>query len=110
MTVLLSFCCLNAIATFNTLIAYFPGVGQPCTLRTTPSVASALTFAYACVAAGEAVPFLTVSVQPDAEDHEDDPAGSSDARYKGWLLDHVRDLLGEGVLRAHGLGHSPRCI
>lgn len=69
-----------------------------------------LTFAYACIAAGEAVPLLPVSVQPDAEDHEDDPAGGSYPRYEGRLLDHIWDLLGQGVLLAHSLGHSPRCI
>lgn len=69
-----------------------------------------LTFAYACIAAGEAIPLLSVSVQPDAEDHEDDPAGSSYACYKGRLLDHIWDLLGQGVLLAHRLCHSPRCI
>lgn len=47
------------------------------------------TFAYACIAAGEAIPLLSVSVQPDAEDHEDDPASGSYAGYEGGLLDHV---------------------
>ncbi len=69
-----------------------------------------LTLAYACIAAGEAIPFLSVSVQPDAEDHEDDPASSSYACYKGRLLDHVWDLLGQRVLLAHRLCHSPRRI
>lgn len=64
------------------------------------------TFADACVAAGEAVPLFAVSIQPDAEDHEDDPAGGADARDEGRLLDHVRDLLRQGVLLAYGLGHA----
>lgn len=64
------------------------------------------TFADACVAAGEAVPLLAVSIQPDAEDHEDDPAGSADARDEGRLLDHIRDLLRQGVLLANGLSHT----
>lgn len=71
---------------------------------------AAPTFAYACVAAGEAVPLLAVSIQPDTEDHEDDPAGSADARDKGRLLDHVRDLLRQRVLLANGLGHTARGI
>lgn len=69
-----------------------------------------LTFAYSCVAAGEAVPFLAGPVQPDAEDHEDDPGRRADAGDEGRLLDHVGDLLGEGVLRALRRRHSPRCI
>lgn len=69
-----------------------------------------LTFAYACVAAGEAAPFLAGPVQPDAEDHEDDPGRRPNAGDEGGLLDHVGDLLGERVLRALGRRHSPRCI
>ena len=68
------------------------------------------TFAYACVAAGEAVPLLAVSVQPDAEDDEDEPASSGNARDEGRLLDHIRDLLRQGVLLANGLGHTARGI
>lgn len=48
-----------------------------------------LTFADAGVAAAEAVPLLAVAVQPDAEDHEDDPAGRADARDEGRLTHHV---------------------
>lgn len=48
-----------------------------------------LTFADAGVAAAEAVSLLTVAVQPDAEDHEDDPAGCADACDEGRLTDHV---------------------
>lgn len=70
------------------------------------ALAAAPTFAYACVAAGQAVPLLAVPIQPDAEDHEDDPAGGADARDEGRLLDHVRDLLRQRVLLAHGLGHT----
>lgn len=72
--------------------------------------AALLTFANPCVAAGEAIPFLARAVQPDAEDHEDDPGRRSDAGNEGGLLDHVSDLLGEGVLWALGRRHSPRCI
>lgn len=69
-----------------------------------------LTFAYPCIAAGEAVPFLAGPVQPDAEDHEDDPGRRPDAGDEGGLFDHVGDLLGEGVLGALGRRHSPGCI
>lgn len=68
------------------------------------------TFAYARVAAGEAAPLLAVAIQPDAEDHEDDPAGGADAGDEGRLLDHVRDLLRQGVLLAHGLGDAARGV
>lgn len=59
---------------------------------------SGLTFADAGVAAAQAVSLLTVTVEPDAEDHEDDPAGCADACDEGRLADHVRDLLRNRVL------------
>lgn len=41
------------------------------------------------------LPLLAPAVDPDAEAHEDDPAGSADARDERRLLDHVGDLLGQ---------------
>lgn len=41
------------------------------------------------------LPLLTAAVNPDAEAHEDDPAGPADARDERRLLDHVSDLLGQ---------------
>lgn len=69
-----------------------------------------LTFTNACIAAGEPIPLLSVSVQPDTENHEDDPTSSSYSCYKGRLLYHIWDLLGEGVLRGLRPWYSPRCI
>lgn len=41
------------------------------------------------------LPLLASTVNPDAEAHEDDPAGPADARDECRLLDHVGDLLGQ---------------
>lgn len=41
------------------------------------------------------LPLLSPAVNPDAKAHEDDPAGSANARDEGRLLDHVRNLLGQ---------------
>lgn len=41
------------------------------------------------------LPLLAAAVDPDAEAHEDDPAGSADACDERWLLDHIGDLLGQ---------------
>lgn len=38
-------------------------------------------------------PLLATAVDPDAEAHEDDPAGPADACDERRLLDHVGDLL-----------------
>lgn len=50
-----------------------------------------------CVGEGGGVvaqllPLLAPAVDPDAEAHEDDPAGPTDSCNKRWLLDHVGDL------------------
>lgn len=41
------------------------------------------------------LPLLSSAVNPDAEAHEDDPAGPADACDESRLLDHVSDLLGQ---------------
>lgn len=41
------------------------------------------------------LPLLAAAVDPNAEAHEDDPAGSADACNERWLLDHISDLLGQ---------------
>lgn len=41
------------------------------------------------------LPLLSAAVNPDAEAHEDDPAGSADACDESRLLHHVGDLLGQ---------------
>lgn len=38
---------------------------------------------------------LTPAVNPDAETHENDPAGSTDAGNECWLLDHIGYLLSQ---------------
>lgn len=48
-----------------------------------------LTLADAGVAGAQAAPLFAVPVKPDAEHHEDQPAGGANARNEGWLLDHV---------------------
>lgn len=70
----------------------------------------AFTFTYACIAAGQAVPFFSVPVQPNTEDHQDDPTRSSNAGYKSRLLDYIGDLLGQRVLLVQGVGDSTRRI
>lgn len=39
------------------------------------------------------LPLLAAAVDPDAEAHEDDPAGATNACNERRLLDHVGDLL-----------------
>lgn len=41
------------------------------------------------------LPLLTPAVDPDAEAHEDDPAGPANASDERRLLDHVSDLLSQ---------------
>lgn len=50
-----------------------------------------------CVVA-QALPLLPAPVEPDAEAHEDDPAGAPDSGDEGGLLDHVGDLLRDAVV------------
>lgn len=69
-----------------------------------------LTFSDSGVAAAQPVSLLAVAVQPDAEHHENDPAGGADARDERRLAHHVRDLLGNGVLHLQRRKHSARRI
>lgn len=41
------------------------------------------------------LPLLAAAVDPHAESHEDDPAGTTDASNKCRLLDHICDLLSQ---------------
>ena len=50
-----------------------------------------------CVVA-EPLPLLPPPVQPDAESHQDDPAGPPDPGDEGGLLHHVGDLLRDAVV------------
>lgn len=44
---------------------------------------------------------LPPPVEPDAEAHQNDPAGPADARDEGRLFHHIRDLLSDAVIPAH---------
>lgn len=61
------------------------------------------TFSDTGIGACQPVPLLPVSVEPDAEDHEDDPTGCPDACDECRLLHHIGDLLRKTdlVLRGH---------
>ena len=63
------------------------------------------TFSDAGVGAREPISLLPVPVEPDAEDHEDDPTGCPDACDERRLLHHIGDLLSKAdlVLRGHGV-------
>ena len=54
------------------------------------------------------LPLLSSAVNPDAEAHEDDPAGPANACDESRLLDHVGDLLGQ--THAAFLGAAARAI
>lgn len=41
------------------------------------------------------LPLFAAAVDPDAEAHEDDPAGAANARNERRLLDHIGNLLGQ---------------
>lgn len=48
-----------------------------------------MTFADASVGAAETVSLFAVSIEPHAENHEDQPAGGANASNKSRLLHHV---------------------
>lgn len=63
-----------------------------------PPLFSRLTCWCVCERGGvvaQLLPLLSSAVNPDAEAHEDDPAGPADACDESRLLDHVGDLLGQ---------------
>ena len=60
-----------------------------------------------CVVA-QALSLLSPPVQPDAEAHEDDPAGPSNASNKSWLLHHIRDLFCDAVVPVSVYNHIPK--
>lgn len=59
-----------------------------------------------CVVA-QTLPLLPPPVQPDAEAHEDDPAGSADAGNKSRLFHHIGDLLRDAVVPVSVYYHVP---
>lgn len=52
------------------------------------------TFSDTSISTSESISLLPVAIQPDAEDHEDNPTGCTDSSNKGRLFYYVRDLLG----------------
>lgn len=62
-----------------------------------------------CVVA-EALSLLSPPVEPDAEAHENDPAGPSDAGDKGRLFHNVRDLLCDAVVAVSMYNHVPEFL
>lgn len=66
--------------------------------KKTEKLRKANTFPDTRVSTRQPVSLLSVSIEPDAEDHEDDPAGGPDARDECGLLHHVGDLLSKADL------------
>lgn len=60
-----------------------------------------------CIVA-ESLPLLSSPVQPDAETHEDDPAGPSNTRDESRLLNHICDLLCDTVVPVPVYNHIPK--
>lgn len=60
-----------------------------------------------CVVA-QALPLLPPPVDPDADAHEDDPAGAADPSDERRLLHHVSDLLGDAVVPVPVDDHVPK--
>lgn len=59
-----------------------------------------------CIVA-QTLSLLPPPVQPDAETHEDDPAGSANAGNKSWLFHHIGDLLRDAVVSVSMYDHIP---
>lgn len=59
-----------------------------------------------CVVA-QALPLLPPPVEPDAEAHQDDPAGAADAGDERRLFHHVGDLLRDAVVPVSVDYHVP---
>lgn len=65
--------------------------------------AAALT----CIVA-QALSLLPPPVDPDADAHEDDPAGAADPGDERRLLHHIGDLLGDAVVPVPVDDHVPK--
>lgn len=63
-------------------------------------------FVSTCVVA-QTLSLLSPPVEPDAEAHQNDPAGPTDARDEGRLLHDVRDLLRDAVVPVSAHDHVP---
>lgn len=62
-----------------------------------------------CVVA-QALSLLSPPVEPDAEAHEDDPAGPSDPGDEGRLFHHISDLLCDAVVPVSVYDHVPEFL
>lgn len=60
-----------------------------------------------CVVA-QALSLLSPPVKPDAESHEDDPAGPSNTGDKGRLFHHISDLFCDAVVPVSMYNHIPK--
>lgn len=47
------------------------------------------TFSDTCISTSQPISLLPVSVEPDAKNHKDDPAGCPDSCDERWLLHNV---------------------
>lgn len=65
--------------------------------------AAALT----CIVA-QALSLLPPPVDPDADAHEDDPAGATNPGDESWLFYHVGDLLSDAVVAIPVDDHVPK--
>ena len=62
-----------------------------------------------CVVA-QALPLLSPPVEPNAEAHEDDPAGPSNTGDKCRLFHHISDLLRDAVVPVSMYNHVPKLL
>lgn len=62
-----------------------------------------------CVVA-QALSLLSPPVEPDAEAHEDDPAGPSNTGDEGRLFHHISDLLCDAVVPVSMYNHVPELL
>lgn len=62
-----------------------------------------------CVVA-QTLSLLSPPVEPDAEAHEDDPAGASNTGDKRRLLHNISDLLCDAVVPVSMYNHVPKLL
>lgn len=62
-----------------------------------------------CVVA-QTLSLLSPPVEPDAEAHEDDPAGPSNTGDEGRLFHHISDLLCDAVVPVSMYNHIPELL
>lgn len=67
------------------------------------------TISLTCVVA-QALSLLSPPVEPDAEAHEDDPAGPSNTGNKSRLFHHISDLLCDAVVPVSMYNYVPELL